>query len=82
MGLFDWLSGLFSSNDSENNIEGGISKEAEDSQSVYVNDEVSNQVSNLEIQDEHEAEVQTIAAITTEVDVSQDSSEIQESNLS
>ncbi len=82
MGLFDWLSGIFSSNDSENNIEGGTGKEAEDTQSVYVNDGVSNQVSNLEIQDEHEAEAQTITAITTEVDISQDNSEIQESNLS
>ena len=69
MGLFDWLSGLFSSksdeenNDSENNRESDEDNAEEAIQNTYEATEKQDQVdSNLMTQDEQETELNSVEA--------------------
>lgn len=82
MGLFDWLSGLFSSKsgeenkDNEGNIERDVSEKEEGLQNVYEKNETPDQFhGDLKAQDKHESEEQG----AVEAD-QQDINEIQESS--
>jgi|CXWL01.1.fsa_nt_gi hypothetical protein len=90
MGLFDWLSGLFSSKsgeenkDNEGNIERDVSKREEGLQNVYEKNEAPDQAyGDLKAQDEHETVMQKAESEeqgAAEADVQQDKDEIQESS--
>lgn len=90
MGLFDWLSGLFSSKsgeenkDSENNIERNDDKSVETIQNIYEKNEAQDQIHNdLEAQKERDTEskkAEPDELETTEVDIRHNKDELQETN--